>query len=129
LDTWVEFVLLCGFVATGLIAAPFHQPNAPGALVASTLGVVAMGVQSAFVRLLMNGVASTNVMTTNTTLASIELAQWLIASRRVAKKPRDKGAIELRRQARARFSGLWPVLLGFLAGAVCGAVGFQWIGF
>jgi uncharacterized membrane protein YoaK (UPF0700 family) len=124
-----EFILLCGFVATGLIGAPFHAANAPLALLASLLGVVAMGVQSALVRLLMRGVASTNVMTTNTTLASIELAQWLIASRRVAKNPRDKAAKELRRQARESFSGLWPVLLGFLGGTSCGAVGFQWVGF
>ena len=124
-----ELILLCGFVATGLIGAPFAQANAPLALLASALGVTAMGVQSALVRLLMHGVASTNVMTTNTTLASIELAQWLIASRRLARKPRDKDAIELRRQARARFFGLWPVLVGFLGGACCGAAGFQWIGF
>jgi uncharacterized membrane protein YoaK (UPF0700 family) len=100
---FAEFVLASGFVVTGLIAAPFAQPNAPLALTASVLGVMAMGVQSALVRLLMRGVASTNVMTTNTTLASIELAQWLIAARRAAKKPGDAGAIEALRQARARF--------------------------
>lgn len=124
-----ELILAGGMVTIGLLAAPFVHPNAPAALMASLLGVMAMGVQSTLVRLLMRGVASTNVMTTNTTLASIELAQWVIASRRLAKRPGDSAAIELKRQARARFAGLWPVLLGFLAGAICGAVGFQAAGF
>lgn len=124
-----ELVLVGGMVTIGLIAAPFVHPNAPVALIASLLGVMAMGVQSALVRLLMRGVASTNVMTTNTTLASIELAQWLIAARRLRKHPGDGAAAELQRQARGRFAGLWPVLLGFLLGAICGAVGFRWLGF
>jgi uncharacterized membrane protein YoaK (UPF0700 family) len=124
-----ELVLVGGLVLTGLIAAPFVHPNAPTALMASLFGVVAMGVQSAMVRLLMRNVASTSVMTTNTTLAAIELAQWAIAARRLAKNPGDGAAIELSRQAKAGFSGLWPVLLGFLAGACCGAIGFRWIGF
>jgi uncharacterized membrane protein YoaK (UPF0700 family) len=126
---FAEFGLVTGFVLIGLIAPAFDHPNAPWALAASLFGVAAMGVQSALVRLLMRGVASTNVMTTNTTLASIELAQWLIASRRLAKHPGDSVALELRREARGRFAGLWPVLVGFLAGAICGAVGFRWTGF
>jgi uncharacterized membrane protein YoaK (UPF0700 family) len=124
-----ELVLAGALVLTGLIAAPFLDANAPTALMASLFGVVAMGVQSAMVRLLMRNVPSTSVMTTNTTLAAIELAQWAIAARRLAKNPGDSAAIELCRQARAGFSGLWPVLLGFLAGACSGAVGFQWLGF
>jgi hypothetical protein len=39
----------------------------PAALVAGLFGLCAMGVQSAFVRLLMRGVPSTTVMTTKTT--------------------------------------------------------------
>ncbi len=124
-----ELVLVGGFVATGLVAAPFVHPNAPMALFASLLGVMAMGVQSTLVRMLMRGVASTNVMTTNTTLASIELAQWVIAARRLRRHPGDSAAIELMHQARGRFAGLWPVLFGFLGGAICGAVGFRWLGF
>ncbi len=122
---FAEFALVTGFVLIGLLAPPFDHPNAPWALVASVLGVTAMGVQSALVRLLMRGVASTNVMTTNTTLVSIELAQWMIASRRLRRHPADGAALELKRQAKARFAGLWPVLAGFLLGAICGAVGFQ----
>ena len=126
---FAEFVLVASFVLVGLIAPHFDHPNAPWALVASVLGVTAMGVQSALVRLLMRGVGSTNVMTTNTTLASIELAQWVIAAYRLRKHPADGAALELKKQAKARFAGLWPALAGFLAGACCGAIGFQIAGF
>jgi uncharacterized membrane protein YoaK (UPF0700 family) len=124
-----ELVLVATLAAIGIGFAPFPRPDAPLVLTASLLGVVAMGVQSAMVRLLMRNVASTNVMTTNTTLAAIELAQWIVAARRLRKEPESALARQARGAAGARFSGLWPVLLGFLAGAICGALGFRWAGF
>jgi uncharacterized membrane protein YoaK (UPF0700 family) len=124
-----EFLLVALLAAIGIGFAPFPHPNAPLALTASLIGVVAMGMQSAMVRLLMRNVASTNVMTTNTTLAAIELAQWIVAARRMRKDPQSTIARQARGAARARFSGLWPVLLGFLAGAISGALGFRWMGF
>jgi uncharacterized membrane protein YoaK (UPF0700 family) len=126
---FAELVLVTGLVVVGVIGAPFDHPNAPLALTASVLGVSAMGVQSALVRLLMRGVASTNVMTTNTTLAAIDLAEWFIAARRAARHPRSRAAAKESNQARSRFAGLWPVIVGFLAGTVCGAIGFRLAGF
>jgi uncharacterized membrane protein YoaK (UPF0700 family) len=126
---FAELVLVAGLAAAGLAGAPFDHPNAPLALTASVLGVSAMGVQSALVRLLMHSVASTNVMTTNTTLAAIDLAEWIIAARRATKHRRSKSAARERNQARGRFAQLWPVIAGFLAGTVCGAIGFRLAGF
>jgi len=130
--TWalaVELALVAGFALAGLIGAPFSHPNAPLALAASLLGVCAMGVQSALVRVLMKGLPSTNVMTTNTTMAAVEIAQWVLATRRVAKLPYDVEAAEDLRIARTRFAVLWPVLAGFLAGTAVGSLAFQLIGF
>jgi len=79
----VECVLLTAFLVLGLVAPFRHDPNAPPTIAAALLGLSAMGVQSAAVRLLMPGVASTNVMTTNTTLFAIdagELEDGLLAS-------------------------------------------------
>ena len=67
----IECLLLVGFMVLSWTGAPFRDPNAPGAIAALLFGMTAMGVQSALVRLLMRGVASTNVMTTNTTLLAI----------------------------------------------------------
>jgi len=60
----LECLLIAGLLVLGVVV-PFHEdPNAPLTLTAAMLGLSAMGVQSAAVRLLLPGVASTNVMTT-----------------------------------------------------------------
>lgn len=125
----VEIVLISGFVAVGRLGAPFDSPNAPLALAASVLGLTAMGLQSALVRLLMHDISSTNVMTTNTTQAALDLAHWLVAARRVRKNPEDAEAAAERREARKHWMKLWPVLTSFLAGAVIGAAVFMQVGF
>src|SRR5207248_1522829 len=56
----LECALLAVFLALGLATPIAREPNAPLALLAAMLGLSAMGVQSALVRLLMPGVASTN---------------------------------------------------------------------
>ncbi len=125
----VEILLLGGFVAVGLVGAPFVRPDTPLAVAAGTLGIAAMGMQSALVRLIMRGTPSTNVMTTNMTQIAIDLAQWLAAARRAQKRPGDIDAENERRRARDRVAALWPVLAGFLAGTVCGAAVFHAVGF
>lgn len=125
----VEIVLISGFVAVGRLGAPFDSPNAPLALAASVLGLTAMGLQSALVRLLMHDISSTNVMTTNTTQAALDLAHWLVAARLVRKNPEDAEAAAERREAREHWMKLWPVLASFLAGAVIGAAVFMQVGF
>ena len=62
----LETLLLIGFIATFAAGSPFGAPETAFTVAASMFGLAAMGVQSALVRLLMRGVASTNVMTTNT---------------------------------------------------------------
>src|SRR4029077_8221776 len=74
----VECLLLIGFLAACLAGMPFRGPDAPGAIFALLFGMAAMGAQSALVRLLMRGVASTNVITTNTTLFAINAAEILL---------------------------------------------------
>src|ERR1700722_12761723 len=76
----VELALVVAFFVAGMIGAPFVSANAPLAVASSLLGISAMGVQSTLVGLLMHDVASTNVMTTNTTQLAIDTAEWLIAS-------------------------------------------------
>jgi hypothetical protein len=112
----IECLLLAGFTVLTWISAPFGDPNAPGAIAALLLGMTAMGVQSALVRLLMRGVASANVMTTNTTLLAISAAEILL------------GWIECRRsgsaaalspdyaQAHNEFAASFPLGVGFFGG-------------
>src|SRR6266853_5386556 len=74
----LECTLLAAFLALGSFIPFAHDPNAPLTLLAALLGLSAMGVQSAAVRLLLPGVASTNVMTTNTTLFAIDTAELVL---------------------------------------------------
>lgn len=77
----IKVVLRGAFVAVGLLGAPFVRPDEPLAVIAGALGIAAMGMQSALVRLMMRGTPSTNVMTTKTTQAALDHAQLTAAAR------------------------------------------------
>jgi uncharacterized membrane protein YoaK (UPF0700 family) len=123
----LETLLLIGFVATFAAGSPFGAPQTALTIVASMFGLAAMGVQSALVRLLMRGVASTNVMTTNTSQIAIDATQlacaWLRGDRGSA------GTIRQREVCRRRLYGGLPLPLGFLAGTVAGAIAFATAGY
>ncbi len=92
-------------------------------LVTALIGIAAMGVQSAMVRLLMHGVASTNVMTTNTTQMAVDVTLVLLHS---ASRTR---AASTAQAARARLYGLLPIVVGFVSGTALGAIGYAVSGF
>jgi uncharacterized membrane protein YoaK (UPF0700 family) len=124
----LESALLVGLLVTVLIVPDMRSPDQPAALVAGLFGLSAMGVQSAFVRLLMHGMPSTNVMTTNTTQVAIDATEVLLArlwTRRSAGSPTraDIG------HARQRLAGTVPIVLAFLAGTVAGAAACHGVGF
>lgn len=122
----LECVLLAALLVLGLLVPFRHEPNAPLTLLAAMLGLSAMGVQSAAVRVLMPGVASTNVMTTNTTLFAIDTGELLLGWH-----GRRKGETEAAAQytaARDRLSHLVPLGLGFILGTALGAVAYVWLG-
>jgi uncharacterized membrane protein YoaK (UPF0700 family) len=124
----VECLLLIGFLAACLVGVPFRGPDAPGAIVALLFGMAAMGAQSALVRLLMRGVASTNVMTTNTTLVAINAAEILVGwiERR---KSRPSGSSNAGyAQAHRELAALLPLGLGFLGGTALGAIAYTTVG-
>jgi uncharacterized membrane protein YoaK (UPF0700 family) len=115
-----ETLLLAAFYVCAL-KSPMKDPNGPFTLAASIFALAAMGVQSAMVRLLLRDVASTNVMTTNTSLLGIDAAEFLIAWNERRKSPRNSEAIANYRKARTSFYALLQIMLGFLAGAALGA--------
>ena len=122
----LECALLVGFLVLG-VTVPFeHNPNAPLTLLGALLGLSAMGVQSALVRLLMPGVASTNVMTTNTTLFAIDTGELLLGWH--GRRKGDAQAAEQFSAARSRLAILIPLGLGFIFGTTAGAIGYLWLG-
>jgi uncharacterized membrane protein YoaK (UPF0700 family) len=122
----LECALLAAFLALGLALPIARDPNAPLTLVAAMLGLSAMGVQSALVRLLMPGAASTNVMTTNTTLFAIDTGELLLGWH--GKRSGDAASAMQFSAARERLAALIPLGLGFLIGTAAGAFGFVLFG-
>jgi uncharacterized membrane protein YoaK (UPF0700 family) len=107
------------------VAAPMTHIETPAVRAAALLGIAAMGVQSAMVRLLMRGVASTNVMTTNTTQMAVDATLLLLH----ALRPSAGGAAASVDAARERMSGLLPIMIGFVSGTAVGALGYATTGF
>jgi uncharacterized membrane protein YoaK (UPF0700 family) len=124
----VECILLIGFLASCLAGMPFRGPDALDAIIALMFGMTAMGAQSAIVRLLMRGMPSTNVMTTNTTMLAINAAEILLGC--IERRKADAiGALNADyTQARREFALLLPLGLGFLGGTALGAVAYITVG-
>jgi uncharacterized membrane protein YoaK (UPF0700 family) len=120
----IECLLLTGFLVSSWTGAPFRGPDTPGAIVALLFGMAAMGVQSALVRLLMRGVASTNVMTTNTTLLAIDAAEMLLGWIERRKFGSTGSLNPIYASARNEFAALLPLGLGFFAGTAIGAIAY-----
>jgi uncharacterized membrane protein YoaK (UPF0700 family) len=77
---------------------------------AGMLGVSAMAVQNALVRLSLAGVPSTAVMTTNVTVFTLDVGEMVLG--------RDADVVA---KARDRARRMWPAIVGFLLGCVLGA--------
>jgi uncharacterized membrane protein YoaK (UPF0700 family) len=121
----LEGLLVGGFGAIGATLAPFNDPNEPAAVAAALLGLAAMGLQSATVRLVMHGHASTNVMTTNTTQLAIDVTQTAMTWRETRHAPDDDVAKRDFTVARRRLFRLLPLVLGFLVGTLAGGLGYE----
>jgi uncharacterized membrane protein YoaK (UPF0700 family) len=124
-----ECLLLMTFLSSSAIGMPFGDPDSPGAIVALLFGMAAMGTQSALVRMLIRGVASTNVMTTNTTLLAINVAEILLGWIERMKVRQSGSPNASHADARRDFVALLLVGLGFLGGTACGAVAYITLGF
>jgi uncharacterized membrane protein YoaK (UPF0700 family) len=125
---WVmalECVLLVAMLAT-MLTAPLRNADAPGVVAAVLLGVSAMGVQSAMVRLFMRGGPSTNVMTTNTTQLAIDATVALISIMR--RRPANEAEAGQTRAVRERLALYWPPMAGFMAGTAAGALAYVAVG-
>jgi uncharacterized membrane protein YoaK (UPF0700 family) len=123
---WVlafEALLLVGFMMIALYGGAESGPNAPAALFASLFGLLAMGVQSALVRLLLKDVASTNVMTTNTTQIAIDAGELLMARWR-----RERAGLPEVATSRRRLRAMLPLAAGFALGSLLGAGAFYFAG-
>jgi uncharacterized membrane protein YoaK (UPF0700 family) len=128
----LETVLIAGFATLMVLGAPFPTPPPAAAFAAALFGLAAMGVQSALVRLLLRGVASTNVMTTNTTQIAIDATQAALTltsrQRRAGDLDQDPEMARQHAAACRRLADGVPLPLAFFAGTALGALGYETAG-
>jgi uncharacterized membrane protein YoaK (UPF0700 family) len=105
----LQFLLLAAFLAVCAAAGPHIDPNTAIMIFAGMLGVCAMAVQNALVRISLNGAPTTAVMTTNVTVFTMNVVEILLR----------RGANSARARERARHT--WPAFAGFLLGCALGA--------
>jgi uncharacterized membrane protein YoaK (UPF0700 family) len=105
----LQVALLAGFLLLCVMAGPGIEPNAPNAIVAGMLGVLAMAVQNALVQISLSGAPSTAVMTTNLTRFMMDLGEVVFG--------RDEAGVAT---ARTRAIHTLPAIVGFTVGVALG---------
>jgi uncharacterized membrane protein YoaK (UPF0700 family) len=114
----IELIFLGLFLAAGIAAAPIVSADAPMAVLTGMLAVTAMGVQNAAARTVFASLSPTTVMTGNVTQVVLDCVDYCLS-----------GDAQLRSGARARLAKFGPPVIGFAAGAVCGALLYRMAGF
>ena len=117
--SWVlalECFLLTALLAMMLATAPVER-EAWAVVVAALIGIAAMGVQSAAVRLFMKGTPSTDVMTMNTTQLAIDATILLALC--------GRGDAAQAQDSRTRLGDYWPPMAGFILGTAIGTLCFK----
>lgn len=125
----LEVLLLLAMTVAAGIGAPFDSADQSLGLAVAALGIAAMGVQSAQVRLLIKGAPSTNVMTMNTTQLAIDATQVLLASSRWRRRADNDNEAAAIAPIRRRLADTVLLMLAFFVGTVAGALVFRASGF
>ena len=113
----LQFLLLGGFLVVCVALGAHANPGAPIFVLAGMLGVSALAVQNALVRVAVRGAPSTAVMTTNISVFVMDVGDVLLG--------RDPVLVAAARRRAAR---TLPAIIGFVAGAALGAALFSAVG-
>ncbi len=119
-----ETALLAAFTVLLLIGPPITGVQDWHGIFAGLFGAMAMGTQSVIVRLLMRGIPQTNVMTGNMTQLGVETTALLLAWRRRTRHPHDRDNEREFAAVRSRLLTVLTIAIGFVLGAVFGAISY-----
>jgi uncharacterized membrane protein YoaK (UPF0700 family) len=114
----IEAVLLFAFFALAVAFGPFPDPDSPLALLTGFAGIAAMALQNALQRVHLAAAPPTTIMTGNTTQATIDAIDLLIA-------PEPAKTAE----TRARFLRVALSIVYFAAGCAASATLYWLVGF
>jgi uncharacterized membrane protein YoaK (UPF0700 family) len=111
----IQLCLLIGFMATGIHATPIGNEQTPFLIFCGMLGAAAMGVHSAYTRLLMTHLPPTSMMTGNVTQIVLDVLELILG----------KGDASIRERISKFF---WP-MAAFGIGAIGAAMCYVQFGF
>ncbi|HET7063166.1 MAG TPA: YoaK family protein [Rudaea sp.] len=110
-----QVTFLALFLATGVIASPIRDADAPFVILIGIFGVTAMAIQNVASRTVFAAYAPTTIMTGNVTQVVMDLVELPL---------RADAA-----QAKARLHKMIPPVIGFAAGAIASGLAVAWVGF
>jgi uncharacterized membrane protein YoaK (UPF0700 family) len=110
-----QILFLAGFLASGVLAGPMHDGDAPLVVLTGMLAVTAMAIQNAASRTVFTMHTPTTVMTGNVTQVIIDLV--------------DLSFGRANAECRLRVRKMVPAILAFTVGAAGGALGYIFAGF
>ena len=122
-------LLIALFLALAIRGQPFASPDAPAAIAAAVVAFIAMGAESALVRVLFKGSLPANFMTGNVTQVAVESTDLVLARLGLLNEgdpTADRARIAA---ASAQLKILLPMISCFILGAVISAHAFIAIGF
>ena len=124
----LEALLLAIFVGILVFGPVVRDARDWHGIVAGVFAAMAMGAQSAVVRLLMKDIPQTNVMTGNVTQLGIAATELIMARRRFDHSRHGDTAVHDFEHARDRLVTVLAIAVGFLVGAAAGALAFATTG-
>ena len=110
-----QMALLALFLASGVLASPIRDADAPLVILVGMFGVAAMAIQNAASRTVFAGHAPTTVMTGNVTQVVMDLVELMLGP--------DSALVK------GRLRKMVLPVFGFAAGAIVSGLGFALFGF
>jgi uncharacterized membrane protein YoaK (UPF0700 family) len=117
------------FFLIAVTGHPFASPDAPWALIAAIIAFIAMGAESALVRVLFKGSVPANFMTGNVTQVAVETTDLVLARAGLLHDGDPEADAARITAAKAQLKILLPMISAFILGAVISAHAFIAVGF
>ena len=122
-------LLIALFLALAVAGQPFASTDQPAALAAAITAFVAMGAESALVRVLFKGVAAANFMTGNVTQVAVEVTDLILVRLGLLHEGNPAADAARIKVASTQLRMLLPMIASFILGAAISAHAFIAIGF
>jgi uncharacterized membrane protein YoaK (UPF0700 family) len=122
-------VLIAAFLWLGRTQGPFRSLDDPAAIGTAIAAFLAMGAESALVRVLFKGSLPANFMTGNVTQVAVEATDMMLARRRMLFDGDPIANAERATAARRQLGVLLPMITGFVLGCASAAHAFVSAGF